>query len=108
LAWHSQPFSRYLERLVESYAVDAIRLENRGNSSAPAEEATKDFLEQVGQAEGEAYAAIGIGEDLRLSGENLAGGALVAEGRVVHLAAFRLDKGENEGRILRFRRRSVH
>ena len=105
---HTQPFSRYLERLVESYAVDAMRLENRGNSSTPAEEATKGFLEQVRQAEGEAYAAIGIGEDLRLSGENLAGGALVAEGRVVHLAAFCLDRGENEGRILRFRRRSVH
>jgi hypothetical protein len=105
---HTQPFSRYLERLVESYAVDAMRLEKRSGSGMPSEAATKDFLEQVRKAKGEAYAAIGIGEDLRLTGEHLAGGALIAEDRVVHLAAFSFDKSEEGDRVLRSRRRSVH
>lgn len=105
---HAKPFSRYLERLVESYAVDAMRADKRHGTGVPSEEVVKRFLDQVGQAEGESYAAIGIGQDLRLSGEHLAGGALLAEDRVVHLAAFSLEKGENEGRILRFRRRPVH
>ena len=74
----------------------------------PSEAATKDFLEQVRKAKGESYAAIGIGEDLRLTDEHLAGGALIAEDRVVHLAAFSFDKSEEGDRVLRSRRRSVH
>ncbi len=48
-------------------------------------------MDSVRQAGVEPFAALGEGEDLRLSGEALAGGALVAEDRVVHLAAFNLD-----------------
>jgi len=103
-----KPLSRYLERLVESYAVDAMRSKTRRSPGTPLQEAVKDFLGRVGQAEGEAYASIGIGEDLRLSGESLAGGALLVEDRVVHLAAFSLEKGEDEGRVLRSRRRPLH
>ncbi len=66
---------------------------------------------QVG-ADSESYCALGIGEDLRLSGETLAGGALVAEDRVVHLAAFRRDTSEGmtgaRGLRLRNRNGSVH
>ncbi|MGH7605297.1 MAG: ARPP-1 family domain-containing protein [Gemmatimonadaceae bacterium] len=45
------------------------------------------FLERVGAAGAERFAALGEGEDIRLSGEGLAGGALASGGRVVHLAA---------------------
>jgi len=105
---HPRPFARYLERLVESYAVDAMRSEKRRSTGAPLEKAIKGFLEQVRQTDGEAYASIGVGEDLRLSGESLAGGALLVEDRVVHLAAFSLEKGKDEGRVPRFRHRPVH
>ena len=47
-------------------------------------------MESVKKARAERFDALGEGEDLRLSGEALAGGALVAEERVVHLAAFNL------------------
>jgi len=50
-------------------------------------------MASVKQAQAEQFEALGDGEDLRLSGESLAGGALVAEERVVHLAAFSLDSG---------------
>jgi hypothetical protein len=39
-------------------------------------------------AAGERFPALGEGEDIRLSGEGLAGGALAAGGRVVHLASY--------------------
>jgi hypothetical protein len=37
-------------------------------------------------------------EAIRLTGENLSGGALIADGRVVHLAAFRIDPDGAGGR----------
>jgi hypothetical protein len=52
----------------------------------------------VKQARAEQFEALGEGEDLRLSGDSLAGGALVAEDRVVHLAAFNLASGSKMSR----------
>ena len=79
-------FARYFAKLVRGYAHDAVETAN-GKVLAPPEEEVRRFLERVGAATGERFAALGEGEDIRLSGEGLAGGALAAGGRVVHLAA---------------------
>ena len=79
-------FARYFAKLVRGYALDAVETAN-GKVLAPPEEEVRRFLERVGAAAGERFAALGEGEDIRLSGEGLAGGALAAGGRVVHLAA---------------------
>ena len=103
------PFRQYLDRLVGSYAVEAM-LEPDASAPVMADESVKAFLEQVTQAGSESYAALGLGEDLRLSGEALAGGALLAEERIVHLAVFRLDpsEAEEDENDLHFRNRPVH
>ena len=49
------------------------------------------FLREAGRSKVDAFAAVGEGEDLRLDGAALVGSALVHQGRVVHLAAFRAD-----------------
>lgn len=80
-------FARYLERLVGSYALDAM--ETAANAAAvPSESVVRDFLETIADAPGERFAALGEGEDIRLSGNGLAGGALAVSGRIIHLAAF--------------------
>jgi hypothetical protein len=79
-------FAKYLERLVRSYALDAIETAN-GKTLAPAEEEVRRFLERIKSTAAERFAAVGEGEDVRLSGEGIAGGALAAGGRLVHLAA---------------------
>jgi hypothetical protein len=79
-------FRRYFGKLVRGYAMDALETAN-GKTLAPPEAEVRRFLERVVGAAGERFAAIGEGEDIRLSGEGLAGGALAAGGRVVHLAA---------------------
>ena len=79
-------FARYLPKLVRGYALDAVETAN-GKVLAPPETEVRRFLERVGAAGAERFAALGEGEDIRLSGEGLAGGALAAAGRVVHLAA---------------------
>ena len=82
-------FRKLFARLVESYAMDAIEAdENREEIAA---QQVKQFLAEMAAAATERFAAAGEGEDLRLSGNDLAGGALVADGRVIHLAAFPLE-----------------
>ena len=84
-----------LPKLVESAALDAID----AGEPAVAQEASepRHFLEEAAQAGIERFAAVGEGEDLRLLGAHLTGGALLVQGRVVHLCAFRLNAGAGFG-----------
>jgi len=81
-------FSRYLEKLVRAYALDAIDRREGKPPAAASEGDARAFLDLVGTAHTERFKALGEGEDLRLTGEGIAGGALVAGGRLIHLAAF--------------------
>jgi len=80
-------FARYLDKLVRSYAMDALETAN-GKHLAPSAEEVRRFIESLKAAAAERFAALGEGEDIRLSGAGVAGGALAAGGRVVHLAGF--------------------
>jgi hypothetical protein len=61
-------------------------------------EVAQAFVEAVSAVGVEAFAAVGEGEDLRLASPAVTGGALVAEGRVVHLCAFPLQRSPETGR----------
>ncbi|MCF8003704.1 MAG: hypothetical protein K9L32_05770 [Chromatiaceae bacterium] len=79
-----------LGKLVESHALDALDAANA--PMAPQPPAPQPWLERIATAEIERFAAVGEGEDWRLSGAGLAGGALVKDDRLVHLCAFRLGE----------------
>ena len=80
-------FARYLEKLVRSYALDAIETE-AGKALAPSDAEVRGFLDSIRSAAAERFPALGEGEDIRLTGEGVSGGALAANGRVGHLAGF--------------------
>lgn len=80
-------FGKYLEKLVRSYAMDAIETGER-RSITPMDADVTRFLDNIRTATGERFAALGEGEDIRLKGDGFAGGALAAHGRVVHLAGY--------------------
>jgi len=80
-------FAKYFAKLVRGYALDALETAN-GKTLAPSEDEVRRFLERIKAAPAERFAALGEGEDLRLTGNGISGGALAAEGRVVHLAGF--------------------
>lgn len=88
--------AKVLRRLVESYALDA--LDEGERPGEPARFDAERLLEQTGTAETERFPAVGLGEDLRLSGPGLTGGALALEGRVVHLCAFRVPAAAGDDR----------
>ena len=80
-------FARYFRKLVRSYAMDAV--ETRKDATvAAAEQDVRRFLESLKTATAERFAALGEGEDIRLSGAEIEGGALMADGRLVHLAGY--------------------
>ncbi len=86
--------SSLLGKLVESYALDAIDT-IQAKSERAATDDPQVMLDDTARAAAERFPSVGEGEDLRLHGERLSGGALVKEERVIHLCAFRLHTREN-------------
>jgi ARG/rhodanese/phosphatase superfamily protein len=80
-------FAIYFSRIVRGYAVDAL-VEQR---CAPVEVKEADtFLADLRRAPTFRFRSIGLGDDLRIKNQALTGGALLLDGRLVHLAAFRI------------------
>jgi hypothetical protein len=76
---------RLMPKLLRGYAIDAVEHGVERTAVLPA---AREWLNVVATANSRAFAAVGEGDDLRLEASSLVGGALVVDGRVVHLAAF--------------------
>jgi hypothetical protein len=78
-------FAKFLRKLVGSYALDAIESADRARSDATLAD-VKAFVDRVKAAAIANYPSTDLGEDVRFD-QSVAGGALVHDGRVVHLSA---------------------
>ncbi len=90
-------------KLVESYALDAIDFAGSGGKKETDEmqlSRADAFLKQIADAQKRGYPAIGMGNDLRIEGKELTGGALEVDGQCIHLCAFRIDEVEDDEPIL--------
>jgi ARG/rhodanese/phosphatase superfamily protein len=77
---------KLMPKLIRSYALDAIEELQAG--SAGGSQSLNDFLQTVAAAPEDSFDALGEGEDLRIRSNTIAGGALAARDRVIHLCAF--------------------
>jgi hypothetical protein len=78
-------------KLVASYGLDAVDVAApQSQPAAPSllERLAGELLARASELRVELYPSAGLGEDARLSGPSLAGGALLVDGRLVHLAVF--------------------
>ena len=82
-------FATYLPKLVRGYALDAIELGPQRAARLSTRTAAT-FLRRLAGVRQQRYPAIGVGEDLRFETDTVAGGALVARERIVHLTAMRV------------------
>lgn len=80
-------FAKFLDKLVRSYALEAVQAGST-RALAPSEADVRRFIEAMKAAAAERFGALGEGEDIRLRGDGIAGGALAADGRLVHLAGY--------------------
>jgi hypothetical protein len=79
--------SRVLPKLVRSYALDAVEASASQKNEASNERSAK-FIGLMAEAAVEQFPAAGLGEDLRLTGRLVSGGALSVDRVIVHLYAF--------------------
>ncbi|MEX2153693.1 MAG: DUF6569 family protein [Gemmatimonadaceae bacterium] len=82
----AEVFGRYFAKVIRSYALDALVQRMHRDFVATEAEA---LLADLRRAESSRFKSVGLGEDVRISQDDLVGGALLLEDRVVHLAAFR-------------------
>lgn len=79
-------FARVFRKLLAGYALGA--LEHAGEGERPDPSLARSFVSEVAAAPQERHPAVGEGEDVRFEAESASGYALVADGRVLHAAAF--------------------
>jgi hypothetical protein len=84
---HAETLKKLLPKIVRGYALDAIDV-GIPKTVSPRIGEVRSFLNDCAAALAERFEADGEGEDLRLTGTNVTGAALVVDGRIVHLCAF--------------------
>ena len=99
----SDTCGKLMPKLIRSYALDAI--EERQESTTAESQSISDFIQAVAAAPADSFDALGEGEDLRIHSNSIAGGALAARERLVHLCAFsqesEADTQDHSGRMRR-------
>jgi hypothetical protein len=75
-----------MRKLVQSYGLEALVLADGWRRDEPPD--LPGFLHAIAAATAQEFAAIGSGFDVRFDGPGVNGGALVADGTVIHLVAF--------------------
>ncbi len=91
---HPETLRKMLRKVVRSYALDAIQAGE--SSEVPSAKAAREFLTELADGRAETFPAVGLGQDVRITGNRLTGAALVVDDRVVHLCAFRTDTEQRE------------
>jgi hypothetical protein len=81
---------KLMPKLVKSYALDALdtharRLKPSGHEDS---DSAEKFIGSVKEARMTAFPSVGMGEDYRPPNGSVTGGALVIEGRLIHLGVF--------------------
>ncbi|MGD2096094.1 MAG: hypothetical protein PVG35_00845 [Desulfobacterales bacterium] len=107
----SETFSKVFEKLVESYALDAI--DSAGKEREKAKKGTKSaagkFVEASAGCRVENHQSVGLGMDCRLDSNDSTGFALAHDKQVLHMSLFAKEAENNRqtpgSRMIRFSRR---
>lgn len=87
----AETLKKLFPKLIHSYGLDALDRDPRDKAEKEAACDSGDidaFLKRVHSAKKEEFDAVGEGRDVRFSGKNLTGAALVVDEKVIHLSAF--------------------
>ena len=84
---HTEAMRRFFQKLVRSYALDALDADPSAHEPASVDAASA-LVAQIAAAQTFSQQALGLGEDVRLDGGEISGAALWAQERYVHICAF--------------------
>ncbi|HJX96706.1 MAG TPA: DUF6569 family protein [Candidatus Acidoferrum sp.] len=91
----AEVMNKFFEKLVRSYALDALDAAQEGQGRASTEELSM-FVGGIGAAPCFSDGAVGLGKDVRFTGSGVSGAALWAQGRYLHVCAFAKESGSAE------------
>ena len=91
----SDTFGRFFDKLVKSYALDALDRRISPKSISVAPEAARRFIQSAAKGKIEHHPTLGLGEAVSIESRTVSGAALIERSRVVHLSAFRKAKGSS-------------
>jgi len=92
-------FKRFFDKLVKSYALDALdRLKKQQNKSVPPDNARR-FVASATKSKGEVHPSIGLGTNITFESRIVSGSALVEGNRVLHISAFKKEKSGNSSGV---------
>lgn len=86
---------KLLPKLVRSNALDAIEIPLVADKIADRDKVSR-FFDKLKGSKADSFPALGVGEDIRFSGGELTGAALVAEGRIIHISVFQIPSEGDE------------
>lgn len=101
---HEVAYGRLHPKLVKSYAMEAI-IEKRKKTAKPGREEAKEFVDETGKCVEKRYESVGLGWDYRYEGEKVVGSALKVDGKVIHMAFFKVSESDKAGEMAGYRRR---
>jgi hypothetical protein len=84
---HPEAMRRFFQKLVRSYALDALDADPTQHEPAIVEAACA-LITQIGAAQSFAEQGLGLGKDVRFNGPEISGAALWAQERYIHLCTF--------------------
>jgi hypothetical protein len=91
----AEVMNKFFEKLVRSYALDALDAAQEEQGRASTEELSM-FVGGIGAAPCFSDGAVGLGKDVRFTGSGVSGAALWAHGRYLHVCAFAKESGSAE------------
>ncbi len=92
-----ETFEKVFEKLVESYALDAIDTPKSKESSKVESDRVSEFVRNPTTSKVEPRPSVGLGTDCRLESKKITGFALAHDNKILHLSAFSrqaMDKKE--------------
>jgi len=92
-------FKRFFDKLVKSYALDAIDSPERQHGKSVPPENTRRLIASVLKSKGKRHHSIGLGENITFESRTVSGAALAEDDRILYLSAFRKEKKGNSHKV---------
>lgn len=100
-----ETFARVFQKLVQSYALDAIDWLDEKKEFPDSEGLVPGFLEQIRGAHIDTHPSVALGTDCRLDSEKVTGFAFLLDDQLLHLSVFSKRNGSQlKGRGVRMER----
>lgn len=97
ILYNSAAYENYHDKLLKSYALDALLEDNQPNSKK--KEKTKDFLDVISKSHQASYPSIGHGKDYRFENKVSVGSCLIWNESIIHTAFFKKPDIEDQPEI---------